>query len=204
MTDKNYETVEFGDLKPGDKLVGTDGELTEITDVYDKHLPERMYEVEMEDGEVIKASGTHLWYCESDKDVANKDMYRQLALEYFDNNVIPEYNEHNPHYPLPVITTKFGDSISTRVFIENACRSLGYSSSTPHVIIKDNGEKEEHLVYRYSFNDLIDFLHKMKEAVVNDNGYFYFGEVRTTDEIAELYWYNISVNIPHKGEMENE
>lgn len=201
MIDDKYETVEFGDLKPGDKLIGTDGKITEITKVFQKHLPDKMYELEMADGEIVQASGTHLWYCESDKDKALKEDYFNLAKTYFENNVIPEHNEHNPHYPLAIITIKFGDDLNTRLFIDRVCRSLGYSSSIPHVVLKDDGEVEEHLVYRYSFNDLVDFLHKMKESVINDNGYFYFGEVRTTDEIAELNWYNIDVNIPHKGEI---
>jgi hypothetical protein len=201
---KNYKTktIEFGDLKPGDRILGSRGEPVIVDQVYEKHIPERMYEVELDNGEVIKASGNHLWYCETDKDLERKDEYLRLAREFFSKHEIPSHNEHNPHYPLAVITTKFGDEIDTRLFIEQACRSLGYSSSTPHVMVDEKGnEVGEYLIYRYSFNDLVDFLHEMKAAIYEDKGYFYFGEVRTTDEIAKLIWYNMSVNIPTEGEV---
>ena len=44
---KEYDTkvTTFGELKPGDKIIGADGEPVEVTDVYDKHYPERMYEM---------------------------------------------------------------------------------------------------------------------------------------------------------------
>lgn len=192
----------FGELKRGDKLVGSDGKTTTVTKVYDKHIPKKMYLIEMEDGEVIKASGNHLWYCETDLDVAEKEMYRSLAKEYFENNRIPDKLEKDKEYPLEIMVNLFGESIKTIVFIENACKSLGYVSMTPHALITDKMKKVNVTeIYNYSYNNLIDFLVKMKEAIINNKGYFYFGKVRTTEEIAKLKWYNRYVNIPHKGEM---
>lgn len=200
-----YKIKKFGDLKVGDKLVSSTGETATVTDVYEKHIPERMYEIEMEDGHTIKASGNHLWYCETDTDVKEKESYMELAREYFANNEIPSKREDNPHYPLHILIRQFGDDVNTMLFIERAAYSLGYSSSTPHIVLDGYIERHDEvlsdeLVYRYSFNDLIDFLHKMKSAL-NGDGYFYFGKVRTTDEIYELKRYNINVNIPTKGEI---
>ena len=193
------KVVKFGDLKPGDKLVGSDGEITEVVKVYDKHIPEKMYEIEMEDGEVIQASGNHLWYCETNSDELGKEMYRQIASEYFENNEIPEKLVEDHHFPLELITTMFGDNINTRIFIEKASRSLGHASMTPHIMLinklKDQVTEE---ILNYSYNNLIDFLYRMKEAVLDNNGYFYFGQVRDTQEIAKLKKYNRYVNIPHK------
>ena len=196
------KVVKFGDLKPGDKLVGSDGEITEVVKVYDKHIPEKMYEIEMEDGEVIQASGNHLWYCETNSDELGKEMYRQIASEYFENNEIPEKLVEDHHFPLELITTMFGDNINTRIFIEKASRSLGHASMTPHIMLinklKDQVTEE---ILNYSYNNLIDFLYKMKEAVLDNNGYFYFGQVRDTQEIAKLKKYNRYVNIPHKKDI---
>ena len=56
------------------------------------------------------------------------------------------------------------------------------------------------IVYNYSFNDLIDFLHKMKLAL-NNQGYFFFGEVRTSEEIFDLMNKGVSVSIPTRQEI---
>lgn len=202
MSDGNYEIVDFGNLRPGDKLIGSDGQITEITNIYEKHKPKKMYEIEMEDGEVIKASGNHLWYCESEFDYAKEYLYREMAEEYFENNVIPDRIEVDQHYPIDVIVTFFGNSVPNALFIQRVCQSLGYSSTTPFMVVKGKfKDAEEETIYNYSYNNLIEFLNKMKESVVNDKGYFYFGEVRTTEEIAKLIGYNIDINIPHKKDI---
>lgn len=58
----------FGDLKPGDVLIGSDGQPVTVVEAYDEHVPEVMWEIELEDGTSIKASGNHLWYCETQLD----------------------------------------------------------------------------------------------------------------------------------------
>lgn len=200
-----YKVKKFGELEVGDKLVSSTGEVTTVTNVYDKHIPDRMYEIVMDDGSIVKASGNHLWYCESDIDLKEKESYMELAKEYFSKHEIPQKREDNPHYPMHILVSQFDDDVNTMLFIERAAKSLGYSSSTPHIVLDGYIDRHdevlsETLVYRYSYNDLIDFLHDMKNAI-NGEGYFYFGKVRTTDEIYELKRYNINVNIPTKGEI---
>lgn len=198
----DYEIVKFGNLKEGDKLVGSNNELVEVNKVYQKHIPHKMFEIEMEDGAVIKASGNHLWYCETDTDLNGREEYLKLAQEFFKNNEIPQEVDGNPYYSLYEMVNIFGDNIKTQLFIERACRSLGYSSFTPHIILEDLKKTSNEIIYNYDYNDLIKFLQIMKESVLNDKGYFYYGEVRTTEEIAELIInHNINVNIPHKSEM---
>ena len=64
---------DFGDLQVGDRIhtvksgKNTD-ETVEVTAVYEKHIPELMFEVEDEDGNVIEVSGNHLWYVETEID----------------------------------------------------------------------------------------------------------------------------------------
>jgi hypothetical protein len=55
----------FGDLQPGDFVLGSNGEPVEVVAAYDEHLPETMWEIELDDGVFIKTSGNHLWYCET-------------------------------------------------------------------------------------------------------------------------------------------
>lgn len=64
------EIVEFGDLKEGDLIKGSDGKPVRVSRSYDVHIPEKSYRIEGEDGEVIVASGNHLWYLETDIDIA--------------------------------------------------------------------------------------------------------------------------------------
>lgn len=208
--DKNKDfktkTTTIGDLKPGDKIVGSDGLPVTVTAVYDKHFPKKMYEIEMEDSEVVRASGNHLWYCETNSDTIFKDEYFRLAKAYFENFSIPEELEEDGHFPLPILTQLFGEEISIMLFIEKAARSLGYSSFTP--IISQEMLKTgipidivNETVFNYSYNNLIQFLHKMKKAILDNQGYFYFGQVRTTEEIAKIISQGGEVNIPHKGEI---
>lgn len=201
--DIETEIVQFGDLNPGDKIIGADGKVVEVTASYEKHIPKSMYEIEMEDGEVVQVSGNHLWYCEDTVDNLGKDRYRELAIDFFENNVIPDKLEEDELFPLQDMIKIFGDKVSTIIFIELACKSLGYTSYTPHLMYDDKmkvaGRKEA--ILNYSYNDFIDFLYQMKSATLENKGYFYFGQVRTTDEIFSLMEKDININIPHKKDI---
>lgn len=201
------ELKKFGDLVPGDQIIGANGKPVTVTAAYEKHIPKVMYEIEMEDGEVVQASGNHMWYCETELDEKNKFHYEELAGEYFRSHEIPNKLDEDELFPIQDIIKIFGDKMNVILFIEKACKSLGYSSYTPHLMYDDKfkiaGHKEA--IFNYSYNDLIDFLHQMKSSTINNEGYFYFGEVRTTDEIFELINKGMDVNIPHKSDIiENE
>lgn len=58
----------MGDLEVGDVIVGSNGEKVVVTEAYDPHIPEKMYEITLENDEVVQASGNHLWYVESSFD----------------------------------------------------------------------------------------------------------------------------------------
>lgn len=209
MKDKyKTELKQFGDLKVGDQLLGSDGKPTTVTAVYDKHYPDRMFEVEMEDGTIVQASGNHLWYSETTQDFNYKNEYIRLAKVYFENFEIPNKMEEDGHFPLPIFMQLFPNNIDTQLFIEKAAKGLGYSSYTPIISqeMMKNGQPENlanEIVFNYSFNDFIDFLHKMKLAVLDNQGYFYFGEVRTSEDIFNLMNKGVEVNIPTKEEIAN-
>lgn len=75
----------FGDLEPGDFVVGSKGQPVEVTAVYDTHMPATMWELELEDGVFIKASGNHLWYCETTLDWALHYQRRKEAKKSLKN-----------------------------------------------------------------------------------------------------------------------
>lgn len=205
MNNYTTEVTTFGELKPGDKIIGANGNPVEVTAAYDKYIPQRMYEIEMEDGEIVQASGNHMWYCETPLDEKDKEEYLQMARDYFENMEFPKKLEEDELFPLEDMVLIFGDDVKTMLFIEKACKSLGYSSYSPHLLYVDklsegNMERQE-IIMNYSYNDFVDFLAQMKETILEDKGYFFFGEVRTTDEI--FYWIEkgLDVNIPHKSDL---
>lgn len=65
MKNMTSEIKSFGEIQEGDHIVGSDGLPVEVVKVYEKHYPEKMYEIELENGEVVKVSGNHLWYIET-------------------------------------------------------------------------------------------------------------------------------------------
>lgn len=208
MNKDNLKTKikQFGDLQVGDQLIGSDGQPVTVTDVYEKHHPDKMYEIEMEDGQVIKASGNHLWYCETEIDKKNKNEYIRLAKVFFENNQIPNKINEDEALPLEVMINMFGDNISTKLFIEKACKTLGYSSYTPIVTqeLMKSGNAEitnKKEIFNYSYNNLINFLKDMKNSLENEDG-FMFGQVRTTEEIFDIAKRNVSINIPTVKELQ--
>ena len=204
MENLKTELTTFGELKPGDKIIGADGKPVEVTAVYDKHFPDKMYEIELEDGETIRASGNHMWYCETGTDVKFKEEYKLLAKSFFSLYEIPNKLDEDELFPTEDLIQIFGQEVETMLFIEKACKSLGYSSYTPHMVF--DGFKEDvsnrGIVMNYSYNDFVDFLQDMKRSLLENKGYFYFGEVRTTDEIFDLIEKGADINIPYKEDIQ--
>lgn len=85
-----YEVKNFGDLVEGDYIQGPDGSPVEITSVYEKHIPETMYEIEIEDGNKIKVSGNHLWYVETENNLAMHHNRVKEARKYLKNKLSSE------------------------------------------------------------------------------------------------------------------
>lgn len=68
----------FGDLVVGDYVLSPAGEPVRVCAAYQEHTPARMFELEFEDGTVIRASGNHLWYVVADSDQQD---YRRRCRE---------------------------------------------------------------------------------------------------------------------------
>lgn len=73
------ELKKFGELQPGDWVEGPDGLPVQVAEAYEKHTPEEMWEIELDNGVVIKASGNHLWYCETIFDLEHHNARKSAA-----------------------------------------------------------------------------------------------------------------------------
>lgn len=194
------EQTQLKDIKVGDKLIGSDGKPVEVVQVFDKYIPSSMYLLEMDDGQEVKCSGNHLWYCETDDDRANKKDYIKLAKHYFRHNKIPEFDDVYPSYPYNQIGEKFSNDKKSQELIERVCLSLGPSLATPNVLFDGTQYLTENKVYTYSYNDIIVFLQKLKRAIHKKDEYFYFGQVRETSTIAKLAKTQ-EINIPEHSDI---
>lgn len=83
IMDEKTSIKKFGDLEVGDTILGADNQDVEVVRVYDEHIPERMFEIEMDNGEIIKASGNHLWYVETDFDLSFHRERKRLGKKHF-------------------------------------------------------------------------------------------------------------------------
>lgn len=185
----------MGELEVGDIIVGPDGKPATVTAAYDEHMPKSMYEMEMEDGEILKVSGNHLWYCETRDDLKGKRKYMKLAKRYFKKNKIPNIDYGDEAAPIENLIAEFGGDAKENEFIKLMCESLGHSFETPHIEMDGYFEEvDEHLIPLYSYNDLLDFMRDLRCHFADESkGYFYFGKVRTTTEIFNTFG---DVNIP--------
>lgn len=194
------EHKRMGDIEVGDVLLGPNGEETTVVATYDEHIPDRMYELEMENGEIIRCSGTHLWYTETTSDKKNKRKYKKLAKNWFKahKEALP-YQDEAEAYPIEVLVKKFGTTQEEQEFLHLACLSLGPTYNTPHILVEDLTKVvAEENIYSYCVKDLSEFIEDMRSSVIHKNGYFYFGQVRDTDEVFRI---TEEINIPTTEEV---
>lgn len=71
------EIIPFGELQPGDILVGSQGK-TQIIDAFEEHVPESMFLLETESGIEIEVSGNHLLYVVKATD---RDLHRDRLAQ---------------------------------------------------------------------------------------------------------------------------
>lgn len=82
-----YKTM--GELEEGDQLLGSEAGGTTVTDAYDAHVPDRMFRLRFSNGQVIEASGNHLWYTVTGLD---KQLHKQ-RIKDARAHVVPHLNE---------------------------------------------------------------------------------------------------------------
>ena len=96
-----FEEVTLGELREGDKIPGPNGELVTVVKGYDHHIPEKMYEIENDNGDTLKVSGNHLMYVESSIDTSyhpTRVKNDKKTLKKYDNNKMSDIRDYvNTH-----------------------------------------------------------------------------------------------------------
>lgn len=191
--------IRFDELREGDKVIGSNGEPVLVEKVYDTHMPKTMYEIEMEDGQRIECSGNHLWYTETEKDLSEKEDYYKDFLAYATVYSLPEYSKENAHYPFEVFVDNFSSDELSRRAISRVLLSMGHAGETPNVFFDGFEYLSETMIKLYSVNSFIEFTQSMLE------GYFFYGKVRTTDEMFRIIDENgYNINIPEREDVVND
>ncbi len=146
----------FGDLQPGDVLVGS-GEPVTVVKAYEEHIPETMWEIEIDDGTIVKASGNHLWYCESRLDwelhsLRKKDGKRLLkdvtpqALALLEETATKEESVETRLIDMVILLQAVRNQELLNA-VERVADSIGHvaENSMSFEDISGEGEEEEHI-----------------------------------------------------------
>lgn len=68
MAEEEITYKRMGDITEGDILIGSENAQIPVNHAYEAHTPERMFRLRFSNGEIIEASGNHLWYTVSSLD----------------------------------------------------------------------------------------------------------------------------------------
>jgi hypothetical protein len=161
-------------LKEGD-LLYTNGETNKITKLWDIHNPDEMYELTFEDGSKIKSGYTHLWYCETKKDLEYKDEFEKKL-----KNIKLDEVKEMELLTLKALSKLMAKDTNEEKFYKRAAESLGWESELYGKI------------RLYDKREVYIYIKDMKDEKIPIK----VGKVRTTKEIYELLKEGIEVNIP--------
>lgn len=165
-------------LKVGDKLVGSGNSTSEITNLWPVHQPKEMYQIEFEDGSIVKSGDTHLWYSETEEDLLYKDEFENILKDIvIDDSVEKELMTIKP------LAKSMATDEKEIYFYKRALESLGWDS-------------ELNKTYKlYDKKALTQYLKDMKDGNIDIR----VGKVRTSKEIFDLCNEGIEVSIPKTG-----
>lgn len=190
----------FGDLVEGDIIRGQDGRSVRVTKAYEVHTPEKMYEIENEFGEILKASGNHLWYIETDLDYSlhrsrrkeGKEFFSDLsaeAIELLLESTDYETDTETSLMDMVALTNVIGNRPATQAIIRIA-ESIGHIAENDTVLQDiDSGEMITNTTVRTydarMFSQQILSLTGKKEY--KNKWPLIVGRVVTTEEIVNFY-----------------
>jgi hypothetical protein len=191
------ELKNFGDLKPGDVLLGSNGQPVTVVKAYDEHIPESMWEIELEDGSLIKASGNHLWYCETRLDWELHALRKRTAKKFL-KNVTPQAialleesaAKENPVETRLVDMVTLLQAASSQDFvnvIERVADAIGHVSENTMVFEDLNGDgDEEESIRTYDARLFAQQLLKLTGRRKYKHYRLIVGSIMTTDAMMEL------------------
>lgn len=191
------ELKNFGDLQPGDQLIGSDGQPVTVVRAYDEHIPENMWEIELEDGSLIKASGNHLWYCETRLDWELHALRKRIAKKLL-KNATPQAialleesaAKENPVETRLVDMVTLLQAAGNQEYvntIERVADAIGHVSENTMVFEDLNGEGgEEESIRTYDARLFAQQLLKLTGKRKYKHYRLIVGSVMTTDAMMEL------------------
>lgn len=191
------ELKNFGDLQPGDQLIGSDGQPVTVVRAYDEHIPETMWEIELEDGSLIKASGNHLWYCETRLDWELHSLRKKTAKKLL-KNVTPQAialleesaSKENPVETRLVDMVTLLQAASNQEYVNVITRvadAIGHVSENTMVFEDLNGEgDEEESIRTYDARVFAQQLLKLTGKRKYKHYRLIVGSIMTTDAMMEL------------------
>ena len=191
------ELKNFGDLQPGDQLIGSDGQPVTVVRAYDEHIPESMWEIELEDGSLIKASGNHLWYCETRLDWELHALRKKTAKKLL-KNVTPQAialleesaAKENPVETRLVDMVTLLQAAGNQEYvnaIERVADAIGHVSENTMVFEDLNGEgDEEESIRTYDARLFAQQLLKLTGKRKYKRYRLIVGSIMTTDAMMEL------------------
>lgn len=191
------ELKNFGDLQPGDQLIGSDGQPVTVIRAYDEHIPEAMWEIELEDGSLIKASGNHLWYCETRLDWELHALRKKTAKKLL-KNATPQAialleesaSKENPVETRLVDMVTLLQAAGNQEYvntIERVADAIGHVSENTMVFEDLNGEGgEEESIRTYDARLFAQQLLKLTGKRKYKHYRLIVGSVMTTDAMMEL------------------
>lgn len=206
---EEIEYKRMGDLEVGDQPVASDGTATVINNAYDEHIPESMYRLRFANGEIIEASGNHLWYTVN---LLDKQLHKE-RIKRAEMNVLPKLYPSKTNWLKKTANVSLEDSPAVDIgflfeildvdladrdliwSITRVLESIGPVAVRNELIfdervdaIVDAGERETRL---YSLSLFCQqMLALCAEALKDKNSVqyeLYKGRVRTTEEIAETW-----------------
>lgn len=191
------ELKNFGDLQPGDQLIGSDGQPVTVVRAYDEHIPESMWEIELEDGSLIKASGNHLWYCETRLDWELHSLRKRTAKKLL-KNATPQAialleesaAKENPVETRLVDMVTLLQAAGNQEYvnaIERVADAIGHVSENTMVFEDLNGEgDEEESIRTYDARLFAQQLLKLTGKRKYKHYRLIVGSIMTTDAMMEL------------------
>lgn len=192
MTLKN-----FGDLEPGDFVLGSDGQPVEVVRVYDEHIPETMWEIELDNGTVIKASGNHLWYCETKLDWELHSLRKKNAKKLLSNlppkviELLEETAEKEESVDTSLIDMvtllRAADNPPLLAQIVRVAESIGHiSENTTTLDALDSDEEFEETIRHYDARLFAKQLLALTGLRKYRKTKIIIGSIMTTDQMMEL------------------
>lgn len=205
----------FGDLEPGDVILGADGQEVTVVKTYDEHTPEKMYEITMEDNTTIKASGNHLWYVETSIDYGTHRTRRKKARQLLKNldpkkiqqldNIANMGTEEEVETSLIDIITLLNAENNPDMFhlLVRIAESLGHISES-NITLQDviNQETETYsTVPGYDAKQFAQQILSLTGIKKYKKKYpLIIGKVITTEELLNI---NSSINIPFVKQLKD-